>query len=255
MRNKKTNKLILVICIFLLIFIVEDIFGKILEAQVSKTHNVKVQGYLKLADGTEWPLIFEDGEYSRELIDEIVDDVNLIYSRFDKHVFISPNSARIFMLDGKAIKPEKYLSFSKNRDRYMPDQHFNNFGDLINIENTWNIVISKTLISEYEKALRFKKEHEDAFRKIDEDNDKDGLSNYEEVVLDTNSLDRDSDNDGFIDGYEVGYGSDPNDGSSMPTPSFYVDSTALEDGDGRPLLLLIRFKPLWTWHRIIISFD
>ncbi|UCG05098.1 MAG: hypothetical protein JSV83_14365, partial [Desulfobacterales bacterium] len=52
---------------------------------------------------------------------------------------------------------------------------------------------------------------------VDEDDDNDGLSDQEEVVLyGTDPLNPDSDGDGFTDGDEIGNGTDPMDPYSMP---------------------------------------
>jgi DNA-binding MarR family transcriptional regulator len=44
-----------------------------------------------------------------------------------------------------------------------------------------------------------------------DDNDNDGLLNYQEFIYHTDPFDEDSDNDGYTDGEEIEYGSNPND--------------------------------------------
>ena len=51
-------------------------------------------------------------------------------------------------------------------------------------------------------------------------------------VTEKNMLPFDSDQDGYFDTYEAIYGSDPLDDRSQPSPSIYVDATALPGGDG-----------------------
>ena len=128
----------------------------------------RVWGFLKLADGSKCPLIFEDGKYTRELIDEIVADINLGYSRFDKHQISSAYYSRTFKIEGRDIKSKSYFDITMNKGYYRPDPLAENFGFMVEIDDKQHIVISKTLINEYDKALRFKKEHKEAFRKLDE---------------------------------------------------------------------------------------
>jgi len=62
------------------------------------------------------------------------------------------------------------------------------------------------------------------------DTDDDGLSDYEEALVDTDPDSADSDGDGYNDDVEVAAGSDPNDPASYPL--WYVDQNAIGAADG-----------------------
>ena len=75
------------------------------------------------------------------------------------------------------------------------------------------------------------------------DTDKDGLSDGEEFTLHTSPVKIDTDDDNFLDGYEVLYGSDPLDPLDYPImPSeWYFEFTALV-GENTALI-----EELWGW--------
>jgi len=62
------------------------------------------------------------------------------------------------------------------------------------------------------------------------DTDGDGVSDYQEALLDTDPAEPDSDGDGYPDGIEIAAGSDPDNPSSYPV--WYVDISAAGAGDG-----------------------
>ena len=121
--------------------------------------------FLKVSDSA-WPMILEDGEYSDELIDEIVADINLVYSRFMKHRILSGNPSRRVQIGGRVKKSESYLDFSINKGYFIPDILADNFGDLIETDGIYQIVISDLLIDQYKKALELKHDHEEAFNQL-----------------------------------------------------------------------------------------
>ena len=131
-----------------------------------KISKERVQGYLRLADGSKWPLLFEDGEYSKELIEEIVADINLVYSRFEKHQMSPEYYSKKFKIEGRDIKSESYFDITMNKGYYRPDPLAENFGFMVELDGKQHIIISKILIKEYEKALRFKNEHKEVFNKL-----------------------------------------------------------------------------------------
>ena len=80
------------------------------------------------------------------------------------------------------------------------------------------------------------------------DSDGDGLSNYDEIYTHlTDPSNPDSDNDGFDDGTEINYGSDPNDFNSWPD---YADGdlAPLGNPDG-----LINAADLLIMQRIVLG--
>jgi hypothetical protein len=67
-----------------------------------------------------------------------------------------------------------------------------------------------------------------------EDSDKDGLSNGEELILGTHPIIRDTDGDGYSDGEELFHESDPISSDSTPDSAIiYVDVEALGDNTGQ----------------------
>jgi len=76
-----------------------------------------------------------------------------------------------------------------------------------------------------------------------DDTDKDGLSDEEEFALHTNPVKIDTDDDNFLDGYEVLYGSDPLDPLDYPSMplEWYLEFTALV-GVNTALI-----EELWGW--------
>jgi hypothetical protein len=123
--------------------------------------------YLKLSEGT-LPLIFEDNDYSKELKDEIVADLNRVYSRFKKHRIFPKPATTSFEIDGHIVESNEYVDFSVNDFYFVPRVIRINFADLIEINNTKHIVISKKLMGFYKEALHARKGLKEKFVQLND---------------------------------------------------------------------------------------
>ncbi|MFW9956278.1 MAG: SBBP repeat-containing protein [Candidatus Thorarchaeota archaeon] len=72
---------------------------------------------------------------------------------------------------------------------------------------------------------------------LDIDSDGDSLPDFSEIILNTNVFSIDSDNDNFLDAYEVAYGSDPNDAFSYPAMPQTWYEAIYEDLNGNASLI------------------
>ena len=96
-------------------------------------------------------------------------------------------------------------------------------GDFMGTENPLTISLNETsnLVGTFNKDLR--------------DDDQDGLTNYDELlVTNTNPQDSDSDDDGYSDGVEQAEGTNPNEKSEIPLRTLSVTTTenGVVDGGG-----------------------
>ena len=134
--------------------------------------------YLKLAD-KEWPLVFEDGEYSDALLDEIVEDLDFVYSQFSeyrilpkrpkKNYAVMPYGDQVrFQINDRHVNSNAYLDFHFFNTSFFPDILFDYFGYLVTIDDRSHIVLPAGLINEYKKAIEFKNDHAKEFKRLQE---------------------------------------------------------------------------------------
>lgn len=134
--------------------------------------------FLQLSD-KKIPLIFENDLIDQELKTLIVDDISLVYSRFEKYEIskfgvpddkgnIITDNPSIYYIKGEQIKTNTYIHFGSNKGYFIPDAHLDNFGDLVEYDGTQFIVVTNELIIAYKDALLFKSSRIDEFNKLEE---------------------------------------------------------------------------------------
>ena len=127
----------------------------------------QLNGIIKLP-GVEFPLVFEDGKYSDELIGTITKDLNLIHSRVSTFEIFERRPTHRFQIAGRVSESDSYLNFGKNRKLYRPVDVHESFGGIVEIEGRKHIVVPIKLIEAYTKAMQFRMEHKVAFIKLEE---------------------------------------------------------------------------------------
>jgi len=116
----------------------------------------------------EWPLIFEDGEHSHEVVSAAVSDINLVYSRFTEYRILAKPTVSGYRVGGRTLESKSYLDYRNNPSLYVPEALWqSNFGDFVEVDGTHHIVVPEVLLGEYEKAITRLSQHKVAFSKLD----------------------------------------------------------------------------------------
>ncbi len=93
---------------------------------------------------------------STELMAEISADLSLIYGDLTRCEMIPKNSERLIVINGRAQKVEKTLSFSGG-DVRRPKSHHGQFGLIAKLQGADTLLIPQPLLREYKTALAFRK--------------------------------------------------------------------------------------------------
>ena len=133
---------------------------------VINNNNVMYPKYVKIAN-TDFPVVVEDGNYSDELINIALDDINLVYSQLKEYYIGHSTNKKSFLINGKNIQTN--VSFNRgNQDLYGPRIFSeSNFGYLLEVNGNHQLILSNSLMNEYEKALQFKESFEVEVSKLD----------------------------------------------------------------------------------------
>jgi hypothetical protein len=128
-----------------------------------KTHKSSINAFLRVQNHG-WPLVFED----EKLVNEIVSEINMIYSRFSKYELLHSPTTKSYVVNGDIVKSETYVSFSKSKGYRVPEQYVGEFGRLVEINGQEHIVVPMQLINDYRKAVELKTDNMDAYIKLGE---------------------------------------------------------------------------------------
>lgn len=119
------------------------------------------QLYLNVA-GIKYPVIIESKDgYSSNFIDEMIADIELLYSRFKKHEILEYSSKKKFVIKENVISSKAFITF-----KFRPDLIQDNPIYVAESEDTDHLVLTKELILGYEKAIKFKESHVEEFNKL-----------------------------------------------------------------------------------------
>ena len=122
--------------------------------------------YVKIAN-TDFPVVVEDGNYSEELINIALDDINLIYSQLKEYYIGYSTNKKSFLINGNTIQTN--VSFNRgNQDLYGPRIFSeSNLGYLLEVNGNYQLILSNSLMNEYQKALLFKKSNIEEILRLD----------------------------------------------------------------------------------------
>ncbi len=122
--------------------------------------------YVKIAN-TDFPVVVEDGNYSEELINTALDDINLVYSQLKEYYIGYSTNKKSFQINGNTIQTN--VSFNRgNQDLYGPRIFSeSNFGYLLEVNGNHQLILSNSLMNEYQKALLFKESNIEEIIKLD----------------------------------------------------------------------------------------
>jgi hypothetical protein len=115
----------------------------------------------------QWPLRFEDGEYPSSLLDLITSDLDGIYSRFENYRAAERVPAKQLLVGGNQYQVESYLDFSISEPYYVPAILAEHFGDILTITGQEGLVVSTTIIDEYQTKLELISNHPGARESLD----------------------------------------------------------------------------------------
>jgi len=126
---------------------------------------IGVNTTVRIAD-KEYALLFETAAISPELKKTIVADVELNLSHLKQISCRSISQSPTEPCQMYDKKVTHWLDEGRQR-RYFPKQLERYFGGVVSTNNSYQIVIHKQLIKEYEKAMLFKKEHAEMLDRMD----------------------------------------------------------------------------------------
>ena len=123
--------------------------------------------YVNIAN-TEFQVVVEDGNYKEKLIYSAVKDISLVFSQLDEVVIKKSKDNNSFHVNGKTVMSNMYLYWGDQRF-YGPEIFSNsNFGNLLEYEDGYKLILSIEVLNEYKKALKFNEYHKLEINKLPE---------------------------------------------------------------------------------------
>ncbi len=122
--------------------------------------------YVKIAN-TDFPIILEDGNYSEEILNLALNDINSVYSQIKEYEINYSATNRSFTINGEKIQTNVY--FYGGRQNFYAPSIFSksNLGYLLEVNGKHQLILSNSLMNEYQKALLFKESNIKEIIKLD----------------------------------------------------------------------------------------
>ena len=108
--------------------------------------------YVKIAN-TDFPIIIEDGNYSKELLNLALNDINSIYSQLKEYEISYRSPNRSYTINGENIQTNIYF-YAGRQNLYAPSIFAKtNLGYLLEVNGEKHFILSNLILNEYQKAL------------------------------------------------------------------------------------------------------
>ena len=156
-RNKYTIILVSIIALSLITWLSVNFLRQ--RECLNKEHIALIGGY-------EFPIIFEDGDYSKELLNIITNDINLVYTQLESIGITDNTRDYLYEIKGQLFKSNSFF-YRNNEPFYSPDVFVKaNVGDLLDIDGKRYFLASKMLINKYKELQQFHEKNKNILKEL-----------------------------------------------------------------------------------------